>query len=265
MPGTRLYCLFCSWSDHSHRMPAHIIKHHIGQIHLDTSEHDHCISGYVMNGASRISFAVCLTCKKGTTSNISEGHGQRWMSMHSKKEACHAAHAAAYLDFKNVWKLATQHVELELAIEEFKAKWVASTQPKIIEPEPIPILLPVDYTPPSEPDLPEPAPELIPPPSDTTGTSGWIYCFENDCMPGIYKVGVTRRTPEKRLAEANSSSTWSSPTPFRSILTKQTAEAFSAEKAIHRRLSEMGYRVHPRREFFNAPLEVIRTLFIEIG
>ena len=45
-------------------------------------------------------------------------------------------------------------------------------------------------------------------------TSGYIYCFSNASMPGIIKVGVTERTPELRLMEANSSDTWRPPTPY---------------------------------------------------
>jgi hypothetical protein len=259
MPGNRLHCIFCSWSEHSHRVPAHILKHHIGHIQLDTIQHDHCISGHVVNGTNNISFAVCLTCKKGTVENITEGNGLRWMSLHSKKDACRAAHTAAYSVFIDKWKESRTAAAFEVAIEAFKANWLATQSDHIVVdvPDPVPTLIPVD-----PPPIVEPEPTLIPPP--TTGTGGWVYCFENDCMPGIYKVGVTRRTPDKRLTEANSSSTWTSPTPFRLVLSAQSAKAFDAEKRIHRRLSELGYRIHPRREFFNAPLPVIQTLFEEV-
>ena len=36
---------------------------------------------------------------------------------------------------------------------------------------------------------------------------GHIYCFSNPSIPGILKVGMTDRTPEIRLIEANSSDT----------------------------------------------------------
>ena len=42
--------------------------------------------------------------------------------------------------------------------------------------------------------------------------TGYIYCISNlDIMPGIYKVGVTMRSPLDRLKEANSSDTWKIP------------------------------------------------------
>ena len=51
-------------------------------------------------------FSVCLTCKKGTVADTTEGHGLRWMSLHSKKTACRAAHAAAFTVFKESWTAA---------------------------------------------------------------------------------------------------------------------------------------------------------------
>jgi hypothetical protein len=38
-------------------------------------------------------------------------------------------------------------------------------------------------------------------------SEGYIYCFGNKSMVGIYKIGVTEKTPEQRLSEANSSDT----------------------------------------------------------
>ena len=32
-------------------------------------------------------------------------------------------------------------------------------------------------------------------------TDGYIYCFSNQSMPGILKIGMTQRTPEERVKE----------------------------------------------------------------
>ena len=44
---------------------------------------------------------------------------------------------------------------------------------------------------------------------------GYLYAFSNTCMPGILKVGMTERTPEERLRDANRSDTWRPPAPYK--------------------------------------------------
>ncbi len=51
--------------------------------------------------------------------------------------------------------------------------------------------------------------------------SGYIYCFSNPSMPGILKVGMTERTPEIRLFEANCPDTWRPPTPYKIVVAKK--------------------------------------------
>ena len=46
-------------------------------------------------------------------------------------------------------------------------------------------------------------------------SDGYLYCFSNSSMPGILKIGMTERTPDIRLSEANSSNTWKPPTPYK--------------------------------------------------
>lgn len=45
-------------------------------------------------------------------------------------------------------------------------------------------------------------------------TDGYLYCFSNQSTPGILKVGITERTPEIILNEANRSDFWRPPTPY---------------------------------------------------
>ena len=40
--------------------------------------------------------------------------------------------------------------------------------------------------------------------------SGYLYCFSNESLKNLYKIGMTTRTVEDRLKEANSS-TWCPP------------------------------------------------------
>jgi len=90
---------------------------------------------------------------------------------------------------------------------------------------------------------------------------GYIYCFTNESMPGILKIGMTERTPEKRLNEANEHDTWRPPTPYNFELAKKVSDAYSKEKKLHKLLEKYTYRIHPRREFFRASVEDVSLFF----
>lgn len=90
---------------------------------------------------------------------------------------------------------------------------------------------------------------------------GYIYCFSNSSMPGILKVGMTERTPEARLGEANASDTWRPPTPYTIEFAKKVSNAYGKEKILHTLLEQYTDRVHPRREFFRVSPEEVRKFF----
>jgi len=89
-------------------------------------------------------------------------------------------------------------------------------------------------------------------------TDGYIYCFSNQSMPNILKIGMTERTPDIRLKEANISDTWK-PSPFKIEFAKKVSNPSQKEKTLHTILKK--YRVNSRREFFHVLLEEVRTLF----
>lgn len=90
---------------------------------------------------------------------------------------------------------------------------------------------------------------------------GYVYCFANECMPGICKVGMTVRTPEERLREANTSNTWKPPMPYTIVVAKQVCDAAKTERALHVALSTFGERVNDRREFFRISEDSVKLLF----
>ncbi len=92
-------------------------------------------------------------------------------------------------------------------------------------------------------------------------SDGYIYCFLNPCMPGILKVGMTERTPEARLSEANTSDTWRPPMPYRIEFAKKVSNASGKERTIHTLLEQYTDRIHPRREFFRVSPEEVRKFF----
>ena len=90
---------------------------------------------------------------------------------------------------------------------------------------------------------------------------GYIYCFSNPSMPGILKVGMTERTPEIRLIEANSSDTWRPPTPYKIVFAKKVLNPKQKETTLHAILSQYTERINPKREFFRVSQEEVKTFF----
>jgi hypothetical protein len=91
-------------------------------------------------------------------------------------------------------------------------------------------------------------------------TNGYIYCFSNPSMPGLLKVGMTERTPDARLKEANSSYTWI-PTSYIIEFAKKVTDVKNKEKTLHILLEQYTDRVNPRREFFRVSPEEVRIFF----
>lgn len=87
--------------------------------------------------------------------------------------------------------------------------------------------------------------------------SGYLYCFSNDSLKNLYKIGMTTRSVEERLKEANSS-TWC-PDKFKVELSVKINNVEEREKIVHKLLEE--YRSNSRREFFEAPLEKVKLIF----
>tara|TARA_B100001094_G_scaffold39000_2_gene33428 strand:+ start:2168 stop:3241 length:1074 start_codon:yes stop_codon:yes gene_type:complete len=89
---------------------------------------------------------------------------------------------------------------------------------------------------------------------------GYVYCISNEFMPGIYKVGVTMRSPLERLKEANSSDTWKIPT-YKIEFAKKVMDPKDKEKKLHKLLEKLMTRVHTRREFFRGEVNDVREIF----
>ena len=92
---------------------------------------------------------------------------------------------------------------------------------------------------------------------------GYIYCFSNISMVGIVKVGMTERTPDIRLSEANNSDTWRPPTPYKMEFAKKVSNHKQKELALHNILTQYTERINPKREFFRASPEEVRQ-FIDL-
>lgn len=86
---------------------------------------------------------------------------------------------------------------------------------------------------------------------------GFVYCIGNDCMPGVYKVGMTDRAPSRRCDELSAST--SVPEPFDLLFFIECADPRRVEQSIHRQLTN--YRVSDNREFFRCDLRIINRIF----
>ena len=77
-------------------IPAHILTHHRQAMKIYKTQNDHCVYAYVVaTDGEEVSLCVCLTCKKGVMSDGYDGNGSRWVTLHSRKAECRAAHAGA--------------------------------------------------------------------------------------------------------------------------------------------------------------------------
>ena len=83
--------------------------------------------------------------------------------------------------------------------------------------------------------------------------SGWVYVLSNECMPGIYKIGMTTTDPEMRAKEISQAT--GVPTPFTVVRAYFSENPREDELIIHEELAD--YRFNPNREFFKCPLAVI--------
>lgn len=87
---------------------------------------------------------------------------------------------------------------------------------------------------------------------------GYIYCFSNPSMPGLYKVGMTDRTPEERAKELYSTGV---PEPFVIKFAIKVQDPKHAESIVHKALESFTVRPNPKREYFRASIEQIKLVF----
>lgn len=88
---------------------------------------------------------------------------------------------------------------------------------------------------------------------------GFVYVLSNDSMPGIFKIGMTGRTPMQRCDELSKAT--AAPEPFAVMMYLETVDPVGLEKHIHKIFDH--YRVSENREFFRLDLREIHKAFEE--
>ena len=75
---------------------------------------------------------------------------------------------------------------------------------------------------------------------------GFIYCLGNQVMPGIYKIGMTERSPSQRCLELTGAT--AAPMPFDLLFYGEVQSPLAVEREIHDEFDLE--RVSNNREFF---------------
>jgi hypothetical protein len=84
-------------------------------------------------------------------------------------------------------------------------------------------------------------------------SNGFVYVLGNDSMPGIYKIGMTARSPIERMEQLSSAT--ATPTPFWLAAFAMVKDPLEIEQELHASLRK--FRLNESREFFRADLFVI--------
>lgn len=88
---------------------------------------------------------------------------------------------------------------------------------------------------------------------------GFVYVLCNQSMPGIFKIGMTARTPMQRCEELSKST--SAAEPFELMMYLETKHPLGLEKHMHDLFCS--HRVNDQREFFRVDLREIHKAFLE--
>ena len=75
---------------------------------------------------------------------------------------------------------------------------------------------------------------------------GFVYVLRNEYLPGIYKIGMTRRDPGQRCVEVSSAT--GVPDAFEIVCCGNVRNPYQFEREVHEAFSNC--RVSRRREFF---------------
>lgn len=88
---------------------------------------------------------------------------------------------------------------------------------------------------------------------------GCVYILKNEAMPGLIKIGFTKRTAEERADELYETGV---PMPFEVAYEYPCEEPEKLEREIHKRLTS--HRINENREFFRYPADDAFQLLEEL-
>lgn len=91
--------------------------------------------------------------------------------------------------------------------------------------------------------------------------NGFIYILANECMPDVYKIGMTTNSPEQRAKEISAAT--GVPLPFTVVAAFHSANPVSDEQMVHQAWSKE--RVSQNREFFRFSKAELDDAIIELS
>lgn len=84
---------------------------------------------------------------------------------------------------------------------------------------------------------------------------GYVYILVNPAMPGLVKIGMTRRSPAVRARELSGTAV---PRPFRVAYSLQVEDCDAVEGRVHAALAR--HRENGKREFFRIDVSTARRV-----
>ena len=91
--------------------------------------------------------------------------------------------------------------------------------------------------------------------------NSWVYVLTNPTMPGLCKIGYTKKPPEERVKEVSRGT--GVPMPFEIAWAFKCFDGDILEREVHKYLD--GYRENVDREFFRIPLEEAKQTIKILG
>ena len=89
----------------------------------------------------------------------------------------------------------------------------------------------------------------------------WVYVLRNSSMPGLYKVGYTKLTPDERAKQLSNAT--GVPVPYEVAWAYRCFNGELLEGEVHHAMKK--YRVNNAREFFRMRLGDIQEIVEKIG
>tara|TARA_B100001059_G_scaffold226776_1_gene255710 strand:+ start:930 stop:1394 length:465 start_codon:yes stop_codon:yes gene_type:complete len=89
----------------------------------------------------------------------------------------------------------------------------------------------------------------------------WVYVLKNSSMPGLYKVGYTKLTPDERAKQLSNAT--GVPVPYEVAWAYRCFNGELLESEVHHAMKP--YRVNNQREFFRIRLGDIQEIVEKIG